>query len=117
MSEADGQADRQARILPLLPAHNLNSVRSHSPKDGRAPWTCALIPLHRGDPLTKMHEEMQKMGANLPPGAALAVQIPEEARKPPPSRCRSLRSRSHARTPESPERVTHTSARHMHTRG
>ena len=58
----------------------------YSPKDGRAPWTCSLTPLHRGDPLTKMHEEMQKMGANLPPGAALAVQIPDEARKPSSSR-------------------------------
>lgn len=39
--------------------------------------------------MTKMHEEMQKMGANLPPGAALAVQIPDEARKP--SNSRSVR--------------------------
>jgi hypothetical protein len=39
-----------------------------SPKDGRAPWACALIPLARGDPLTKMHEDMAKMSANLPPG-------------------------------------------------
>lgn len=58
----------------------LESCRS-SPKDGRAPWTCKLTPLHRGDPLTKMHEEMSKMSANLPPGAALAVQIPEEIRQ------------------------------------
>jgi len=54
----------------------LESCRS-SPKDGRAPWQCALTPLQRGDPLTKMHEEMNQMSRNLPPGAALQVQIPE----------------------------------------
>ena len=34
----------------------------------------------RGDPLAKMHEQMNQMGANLPPGAALSVQIPDEVR-------------------------------------
>ena len=89
---------RQAEVCRLYP-HPHTVRRPCSPKDGRAPWTCALIPLHRGDPLTKMHEEMQKMGANLPPGAALAVQIPEDARKPAPPRWRSLLARTQTPKP------------------